>query len=205
VQIIVVLFSSFLIFLVDGDSHSKHGHGSSDSDSESTENTRTASTALYFLLSPWSLLFFCIIGGTCVCSLYYKCRVKFARRNVTQGQDQGVEVNQDNGGVDEEALRVMPTEKYQNPSVDLEESHQRHDDCSICLVEFNINDEIQRLQCAHIFHPQCIRVWLAKHRDCPLCKQKFDNFGNVIDLSPTFVQDLYEDEEHKENSAIHSH
>lgn len=45
--------------------------------------------------------------------------------------------------------------------------------CSICLMEFNENDEIIPLPCneKHIFHDECIKGWLKNNNCCPLCKQ----------------------------------
>lgn len=44
------------------------------------------------------------------------------------------------------------------------------DACSICLEEFYLGHMVSTLHCGHIFHPACIRVWLARSKICPLCK-----------------------------------
>lgn len=44
--------------------------------------------------------------------------------------------------------------------------------CSICLVEFEENDEIRKLRCGHVFHCECIDPWLLKGKAvCPVCRQ----------------------------------
>mmetsp|Transcript_9306 Transcript_9306/g.16758 ORF Transcript_9306/g.16758 Transcript_9306/m.16758 type:complete len:384 (-) Transcript_9306:217-1368(-) len=60
-------------------------------------------------------------------------------------------------------------------------------DCSICLEEFKCdvesdlekgeNDDIVRLQCAHVFHLQCMESWimLGRRRRCPLCNYRLSN------------------------------
>ena len=43
--------------------------------------------------------------------------------------------------------------------------------CSVCLTDFEIGDEIIRHpHCSHIFHPSCIRNWLELHDSCPICR-----------------------------------
>ena len=45
-------------------------------------------------------------------------------------------------------------------------------ECPICLEELNIN-EIQKLECGHIFHKLCINEWGKKKPICPLCRKYF--------------------------------
>ncbi|KAG7968576.1 hypothetical protein I3843_08G161100 [Carya illinoinensis] len=44
-------------------------------------------------------------------------------------------------------------------------------ECAVCLNEF-AEDETLRLipKCDHVFHPECIDVWLASHTTCPVCR-----------------------------------
>lgn len=43
--------------------------------------------------------------------------------------------------------------------------------CSICLENFEDDDEIRKLRCAHIFHKTCVDEWLTKHQtSCPICR-----------------------------------
>ncbi|KAJ6843477.1 putative RING zinc finger domain superfamily protein precursor [Iris pallida] len=44
-------------------------------------------------------------------------------------------------------------------------------ECAVCLGEFE-DDETLRLlpKCDHVFHPDCIDVWLASHVTCPVCR-----------------------------------
>ncbi|ORY92411.1 hypothetical protein BCR35DRAFT_247538, partial [Leucosporidium creatinivorum] len=44
-------------------------------------------------------------------------------------------------------------------------------DCSICLTRFRVDDLAVVLpNCLHAFHERCIRSWLARSRECPLCR-----------------------------------
>jgi hypothetical protein len=47
-----------------------------------------------------------------------------------------------------------------------------HDKCMVCLCEFEKREEIRKiLACRHIFHQECLDMWLNKDRSCPFCKQ----------------------------------
>lgn len=44
-------------------------------------------------------------------------------------------------------------------------------ECSICLDEYKINDKIMILDCEHIYHKECIKLWLDKNDNCPICRE----------------------------------
>ena len=44
--------------------------------------------------------------------------------------------------------------------------------CMICLEEFKKRDKILTLPCDwHYFHAKCIRPWLVKNQQCPVCRK----------------------------------
>ncbi|KAJ1974372.1 hypothetical protein H4R35_003638 [Dimargaris xerosporica] len=44
--------------------------------------------------------------------------------------------------------------------------------CSICLCNFQLGDEARKLPCRHVFHKECIDVWLLEHSAlCPICRE----------------------------------
>ena len=45
-------------------------------------------------------------------------------------------------------------------------------ECSICLNTFEDEDLITPLSCdiRHYFHHACIKEWMVKKNECPLCK-----------------------------------
>lgn len=46
-----------------------------------------------------------------------------------------------------------------------------HDQCHICLVDFENGDKVKRLaNCKHEFHTNCLSPWLSKSTTCPVCR-----------------------------------
>lgn len=70
-------------------------------------------------------------------------------------------------------------------------------ECAVCLCEFE-DDETLRLMpnCCHVFHADCVSVWLSDHSTCPLCR---------VDLffQPGVRSDLIPDPEPVESTNAH--
>ena len=51
-------------------------------------------------------------------------------------------------------------------------------ECSICLDTFNDDCVLRKLFCEHLFHKECIDLWLTRENaKCPLCNLEFYNAG----------------------------
>lgn len=44
-------------------------------------------------------------------------------------------------------------------------------ECSICMDEVSVGEEVTVLPCRHWFHPACITAWLVEHDTCPHCRK----------------------------------
>ncbi|KAJ3321240.1 hypothetical protein HDV06_004465 [Boothiomyces sp. JEL0866] len=44
--------------------------------------------------------------------------------------------------------------------------------CSICLCDYQHNEFLRQLNCAHHFHKKCLDEWLRLNAKCPLCVQE---------------------------------
>lgn len=42
--------------------------------------------------------------------------------------------------------------------------------CTICLSEFEEEEDVRRLPCMHLFHIECVDQWLATNKRCPICR-----------------------------------
>lgn len=71
--------------------------------------------------------------------------------------------------------QVTNTHDNEGPS----ESNDCNDDkyCSICLDEFKVGDEVSwsrnLTHCRHAYHTACIKAWLKRNADCPICRAPF--------------------------------
>jgi E3 ubiquitin-protein ligase RNF115/126 len=67
----------------------------------------------------------------------------------------------------EAAIRSLPTRK-------VEESMMGNDgkaECSICMDNVEIGQEVTVLPCNHWFHGDCVTAWLKEHDTCPHCRK----------------------------------
>ncbi|MCD7469196.1 hypothetical protein HAX54_008050 [Datura stramonium] len=42
--------------------------------------------------------------------------------------------------------------------------------CAICQAEFEHEETIGTLGCGHEYHTSCIKQWLLRKKDCPMCR-----------------------------------
>lgn len=47
-------------------------------------------------------------------------------------------------------------------------------ECSICMDDYKHDDKITELVCNHIYHHDCIIMWLNRNNSCPICKRNMD-------------------------------
>ena len=54
--------------------------------------------------------------------------------------------------------------------------YKKHEDCRICLMKFENNENILILPCLHIFHTDCMINWLKNKKTCPLDNQNLESY-----------------------------
>ncbi|KAK6781024.1 hypothetical protein RDI58_023208 [Solanum bulbocastanum] len=82
----------------------------------------------------------------------------------------------ENRGLDESVIRSIPVFKYKKR----EENSRIHGECAVCLNEFQENEKLRVIpNCAHIFHIDCIDVWLQNNANCPLCRNSISSCTTI--------------------------
>lgn len=68
----------------------------------------------------------------------------------------------------EALVKSLPVVKY---GAHDEEGKKMMKDCAVCLSEFESGEMLRLLPaCDHVFHKDCIDMWLFSHTTCPLCR-----------------------------------
>lgn len=68
------------------------------------------------------------------------------------------------------AIERLPTMKISER--DFEDEPKK--ECCICFLDFEVNKEVCRLPCGHIFHTDCVAQWLRKKNTCPECRWELE-------------------------------
>ncbi|KAJ3703120.1 hypothetical protein LUZ61_006825 [Rhynchospora tenuis] len=86
-------------------------------------------------------------------------------------------------------------QKNQHDGIDAKEIHRisielfegetgSETQCSICLGGLADGDKVKVLPlCYHVFHPECIDMWLSSHSSCPLCRASLISRPNPTKVS----------------------
>jgi len=51
-------------------------------------------------------------------------------------------------------------------------------ECTICIEELKVGDDVAHLPCKHWFHDQCVVMWLKEHNTCPICRHPIEESGS---------------------------
>ncbi|GLT91233.1 hypothetical protein SLE2022_091310 [Rubroshorea leprosula] len=98
-----------------------------------------------------------------------------------------------NPGLDPVLVQSFPTFKYSTVKDFCREKYGL--ECSICLVEFGDDDMLRLLTtCYHVFHQECIDLWLESHKTCPVCRKDLELSEKLLEKSPMLVHSHSMDE-----------
>ncbi|XP_046397529.1 mucin-5AC-like isoform X2 [Ischnura elegans] len=71
--------------------------------------------------------------------------------------------------------------KVKRSTDDLEDNTEK---CTICLSEFEENENVRRLPCMHLFHIDCVDQWLSSNKRCPICRVDIETHHLSKDIPP---------------------
>ena len=57
-------------------------------------------------------------------------------------------------------------------------------ECSVCMENVELGDEVTFLPCKHWFHELCVGIWLKEHDTCPHCRQSITPPGQGAPNGP---------------------
>ena len=63
--------------------------------------------------------------------------------------------------------------------------HKFENECKICLMEYEPEDELTQLKCdeRHYFHSDCIIRWISEGKNnCPLCRKPIENVNELREM-----------------------
>jgi len=82
-------------------------------------------------------------------------------------------LNSGKKGLDKNILDNMEISKIK----DIDKLDGDKKKCTICLENYVNGDDSIALPCIHIFHANCIKIWLKENNSCPICKNeiKYEN------------------------------
>ncbi|KAL2469696.1 RING-H2 finger protein ATL16 [Abeliophyllum distichum] len=98
-------------------------------------------------------------------------RFSFSRRRRVEDPLMVYSPAAENRGLDEAAIRSIPTFHYKKGTDKQELAEKGSCECAVCLNEFQEDEKLRGIpNCGHVFHIDCIDVWLQNNANCPLCR-----------------------------------
>jgi hypothetical protein len=70
----------------------------------------------------------------------------------------------------ENAIASLPKKKLNEEML----GPEMKGECTICIDEVRVGDEVLVLPCKHWFHEECASLWLKQHNSCPVCRATID-------------------------------
>ncbi|CAH1415250.1 unnamed protein product [Lactuca virosa] len=103
-------------------------------------------------------------------------------------------------GLDPSIIKTFPTFPYSSVKEYRRENYGL--ECAICLCEFKDENVLRLLtKCCHVFHQECIDLWLGSHKSCPCCRSSLDTPINSPEKSPVSLDSGHGMNEVRENGS----
>jgi hypothetical protein len=73
---------------------------------------------------------------------------------------------------DESSVRRMSFSPSRSSEHGEDDEDEDAENCTICFAPLLDGDRVGALPCDHIFHAECLKMWLQRRNVCPLCQTK---------------------------------
>lgn len=107
------------------------------------------------------------VNKRCYCCGGYECE---------RGSCENIELVNDLYKFDKDMLELIILLHAENSLEDI-----GHNECCICLQEYDTNEMLLKTECGHCFHAECIDLWLDQAPECPVCR-RYINENHMIQL-----------------------
>ncbi|KAL3081252.1 hypothetical protein niasHS_012356 [Heterodera schachtii] len=78
-------------------------------------------------------------------------------------------------GTQQQTRALRPEDIDKLPSAKVGPKHiENATQCTTCMEYFVLDETVAKLDCEHIFHPDCLKPWLARNNTCPICRKQID-------------------------------
>ncbi|KZV17845.1 hypothetical protein F511_01654 [Dorcoceras hygrometricum] len=103
----------------------------------------------------------------------------------------------ENRGLNQAAIRSIPIFQFKKSDTKDGSERSKSFECAVCLNEFQEMEKLRIIpSCGHLFHIDCIDVWLQNNANCPLCRSSI----SALDINQVLAQDpnqvLFRDEDY---------
>lgn len=72
------------------------------------------------------------------------------------------------------AIDRLERKKADAKMLDADGKGEAKGECTICISDVSVGDEVVCLPCKHWFHEDCVIMWLKEHNTCPVCRMAIE-------------------------------
>lgn len=78
-------------------------------------------------------------------------------------------------------------------------------DCTICIDGMKVGEVVVTLPCSHLFHEECVVLWLKQHNTCPVCRAPIEQSArrSTAEYRPGPQLQLRQLLQHQQNDIEH--
>lgn len=132
-------------------------------------------------VSPALSIFIVAFIGVFILLIFFFIYLRFCvgRRPTVTPAAPALSLNEPrNRGLDSALLASFPTMVYSDVKGRKLGKHPL--ECAVCLCEFGGGDILRLIpSCSHVFHRDCIDVWLDCHVTCPVCRRNLTSHSSA--------------------------